>query len=138
MDSIIQEIERVNLLIFSDNKKKIKEGITILTDIGRNSMEKKDRIELCNSKALGYYFLNKSNESISWFKKTRKLDTQNITRLHYLGHIEYNRKNFQNAKKYFIEYLKINPNNSHILAQLGMANYYLDNKTESQKNLEDS
>ncbi len=138
MDSITQEIERVNLLIFSDDKKKIKEGITILTGIGRNSMEKKDSIELFNSKAIGYYFLNKYNESISWFKRTRKLDTQNITRLHYLGHIEYNRENFQNAKKHFTEYLKINPNNSHILAQLGMVNYYLDNKTESQKNLEDS
>jgi len=113
------------------------EGITILTDIARKDMEAKDRIELCNSKAIGYYFLKQYSKSKYWFDKTKK-DKQNITRWHYLGHIEYNKSNFSEAKKHFTEYLKINPNNSHILAQLGMVNYYLDDKTESQKNLEDS
>jgi tetratricopeptide (TPR) repeat protein len=101
-------------------------------------METKDRIELSNSKAIGYYFLKQYPKSKEWFDKTKKLDKQNITRWHYLGHIEYNDRNFLKAKKHFTEYLKINPNNSHILAQLGMVNYYLDDKTESQKNLEDS
>jgi len=138
LDSITQEIERGNSLIFTDDKKKIKEGITILTDIARKEMEAKDRIELCNSKAIGYYFLKQYPKSKEWFDKTKKLDKQNITRWHYLGHIAYNGENFREAKKHFTEYLKINSNNSHILAQLGMVNYYLDDKTESQKNLEDS
>jgi len=138
LNSVTQEIERANMLIFSDDEKKIKEGITMLTNIGRKPMEESDTIELSNSKAIGYYFLKKNYESKLWFERTKKRDKQNITRLHYLGHIEYNCQKFQLAKKHFTEYLKINPTDSHILAQLGLTNYYLENKIESQKNLEDS
>ena len=67
LNSVTQEIERANMLIFSDDEKKIKEGITMLTNIGRKPMEESDTIELSNSKAIGYYFLKKNSIFESFF-----------------------------------------------------------------------
>ena len=57
MDFISQEIEKSMTLIFSENDKKIKDGIKNLTNLSKKSMTMQDKINLSNGKGIGYYFL---------------------------------------------------------------------------------
>ena len=135
MDSISQEIEKSMTLIFSENDKKIKDGIKNLTNLSKKSMTTQDKINLSNGKGIGYYFLE-DNRSRKYLKIAKRKDPENDDSLHYLGHVEFDEENYKKAKEYFQNYLKKNPNDVHALTQLGVTHYYLDNIEESQKKLE--
>jgi tetratricopeptide (TPR) repeat protein len=135
MDSISKEIEKSVTLIFSENNEKIKNGIKNLTNISKKPMSKQDKINLFNGKGIGYYFLD-SQKSKEYLQRAKKSDPNNSDSLHYLGHIESNKQNYEKAKEHFQNYLKKNPNDAHILTELGAVHYHLKNFTESQKKLE--
>jgi len=135
MDFISQEIEKSMTLIFSENDKKIKNGIKNLTNLSKKSMTMQDKINLSNGKGIGYYFLE-DKRSRKYLQIAKRKDPENKDSLHYLGHVEFNEQNYLKAKEHFQNYLKKNPNDAHILTELGVTHYHLENITESQKKLE--
>mgnify|MGYP003999768097 FL=1 len=135
MDFISQEIEKSMTLIFSENDKKIKNGIKNLTNLSKKSMTMQDKINLSNGKGIGYYFLE-DKRSRKYLQIAKRKDPENKDSLHYLGHVEFNEQNYLKAKEHFQNYLKKNPNDAHILTELGVTHYHLENLIESQKKLE--
>jgi len=81
-----------------------------------------------------YYDKKNIKSSIACLNLILKENPNEVKAIYYLGTIYLENKNFAEAKKYYIKYIKLYPNNLYVHFNLGLANYNLGELEDSIKN----